>query len=107
MLLAFGLDHIIISERTKDPKASRFLENTATTRGKPSFTAEAGRSGPVVAADVAVLVNGSIGTMRHLKMLAGMIKPVSPVHRKNASRPMEVTLAGMVTLVSPVHSVKA
>src|SRR5260221_2359641 len=30
MLLAFGLDHIIISERPKDPKASRFLENTAT-----------------------------------------------------------------------------
>jgi predicted deacylase len=49
MLLAFGLDHIIISDRPKDPKASRFLENTATTRGKASFTAEAGRSGPVVA----------------------------------------------------------
>ena len=76
MLLAFGLDHIIISERPKDPKASRFLENTATTRGKPSFTAEAGRSGPVVAGDVAALVNGSIGTMRHLKMLAGTVKPV-------------------------------
>jgi len=48
MVLAFGLDHIIISaDRPKDPKASRYLENTATTRGKPSFTAEAGRSGPV------------------------------------------------------------
>ena len=71
MLLAFGLDHIIISDRPKDPNASRFLENTATTRGKASFTAEAGRSGPVVAGDVAALVNGSLGTMRHLKMLAG------------------------------------
>jgi hypothetical protein len=39
MVLAFGLDHIIVStDRPKDPKASRFLENTATTRGKPSFT---------------------------------------------------------------------
>ena len=48
MVLAFGLDHIIISrDRPKDPNASRFLENTASTRGKPSFTAEAGRSGPV------------------------------------------------------------
>src|SRR5450759_5049697 len=76
MLLAFGLDRIIISDRPKDPKTSRFLENTATTRGKPSFTAEAGRSGPVVAGDVAALVNGSLGTMRHLKMLAGPVKPV-------------------------------
>ena len=77
MLLAFGLDHIIISDRPKDPKASRFLENTATTRGKASFTAEAGRSGPVAAADVAALVNGSLSTMRHLKMLAGAAKPVA------------------------------
>ena len=77
MLLAFGLDHIIISDRPKDPKASRFLENTATTRGKASFTAEAGRSGPVVAADVAALVNGSLGTMRYLKMLVGAVTPVS------------------------------
>jgi uncharacterized protein len=77
MLLAFGLDHIIISERPKDPKASRFLENTATTRGKASFTAEAGRSGPVVAGDVAALVNGSLGTMKHLKMLTGAARPVA------------------------------
>jgi predicted deacylase len=35
MVLAFGLDHIIISmDRPKDPNASRYLENTATTRGK-------------------------------------------------------------------------
>jgi predicted deacylase len=77
MLLAFGLDHIIISDRPKDPKASRFLENTATTRGKASFTAEAGRSGPVAAGDVAMLVKGSIGTMRYLKMLAGAVTPVT------------------------------
>ncbi len=46
MVLAFGLDHIIIStDRPKDPQASRYLENTATTRGKPSITAEAGHAG--------------------------------------------------------------
>ena len=43
MVLAFGLDTIIISaDRPKDPQASRYLENTASTRGKPSITAEAG-----------------------------------------------------------------
>ena len=78
MVLAFGLDHIIISsDRPKDPAASRYLENTASTRGKPSITAEAGRSGPVVAGDVKVLVDGCMNVMRHLKMLPGSAAPVA------------------------------
>ncbi|OFW05790.1 MAG: hypothetical protein A3H96_15270 [Acidobacteria bacterium RIFCSPLOWO2_02_FULL_67_36] len=72
MLLAFGLDHIIISaDRPKDPAASRYLENTASTRGKPSFTAEAGHAGTVEPQDVDALVNGSLSVMRYLKMLSG------------------------------------
>ena len=72
MLLAFGLDHIIIStERPKDPQASRYLENTATTRGKPSITVEAGHAGTVETDDVAALVNGCLSVMRYLKMLSG------------------------------------
>lgn len=72
MVLAFGLDHIIISaDRPKDPQASRYLENTATTRGKPSITAEAGHAGTVEADDVAALVNGCLSVMRYLKMLPG------------------------------------
>jgi hypothetical protein len=68
MILAFGLDHIIISDRPKDPKASRYLENTATTRGKASFTAEAGRSGPVDVNDSAMLTDGVLKVMGFLKM---------------------------------------
>ena len=69
MVLAFGLDHIIISaDRPKDPKASRYLENTASTRGKPSFTAEAGRSGPVDVTDAAKLSAGVRNVMAFLKM---------------------------------------
>src|SRR3989442_6994776 len=76
MVLAFGLDHIIISaDRPKDPNQSRYLENTASTRGKPSFTAEAGRSGPVDANDVAALVNGVKNVMGYLKMTA--LRPVA------------------------------
>jgi predicted deacylase len=72
LVLAFGLDHIIIAaDRPKDPSASRFLENTASTRGKPSFAAEAGHAGTVETDDVNALVNGSIGVMRALKMLPG------------------------------------
>jgi uncharacterized protein len=77
MVLAFGLDHIIIStDRPKDPAASRYLENTATTRGKPSITVEAGYAGTVEADDLAVLVNGCLNVMHFLKMLPGMVKPV-------------------------------
>jgi predicted deacylase len=81
MLLAFGLDTIIISaDRPKDPAASRYLENTASTRGKPSITAEAGHAGTVEPRDVDALVNGSLSVMRYLKMLPGTATTVdSPV----------------------------
>jgi hypothetical protein len=72
MLLAFGLDTIIISaDRPKDPAASRYLENTASTRGKPSITAEAGHAGTTEPEDVDALVNGSLSVMRFLKMMPG------------------------------------
>src|SRR2546426_692736 len=72
MVLAFGLDHIIIStDRPKDPQASRYLENTATTRGKPSITAEAGYAGTVETDDLNALINGCLNVMRYLKMLPG------------------------------------
>jgi predicted deacylase len=75
MVLAFGLDHIIIStDRPKDPDASRYLENTATTRGKPSITVEAGHAGTVEPEDVQALVSGCMNVMRYLKMLPGEVK---------------------------------
>jgi predicted deacylase len=76
MVLAFGLDHIIVSaDRPTDPAASRYLENTATTRGKPSLTAEAGHAGTVETDDVEALVRGCLGVMRYLKMMAGEPAP--------------------------------
>lgn len=73
MVMAFGLDHIIIStDRPKDPEASRYLENTATTRAKPSITVEAGHAGTVEPDDVNALLNGSLSVMRYLKMLPGL-----------------------------------
>jgi predicted deacylase len=77
MVLAFGLDHIIISEdRPKDPAASRYLENTATTRGKASIAAEAGYAGTVEPEDVELLANGCLNVMRYLKILPGEYKPI-------------------------------
>src|SRR5258708_21506434 len=72
MVLAFGLDHIIVwSDRPKDPNASRYLDNTANTRGKPAIAVEAGYSATVRPADVQLLVNGTWSVMRYLRMLPG------------------------------------
>ena len=77
MVLAFGLDHIIIwRERPSDPSASRYLDNTAAVRGKPSIVVEAGHAGTVETDDLALLVNGTLSTMRALKMLPGEPHPI-------------------------------
>jgi uncharacterized protein len=90
MAEAFGLTYIIIStDRPKDPNASRFLENTASTRGKPSITAEAGRSGPVDPSDVSVLVRGVRNVMAQLKMVAQSAAP--PPHARWIEKVITVT----------------
>jgi len=77
MVLAFGLDHIIIwRERPTDILATRYLDNTASVRGKPSIVVEAGHAGTVETDDVALLVNGTLSTMRALKMIPGDAHPI-------------------------------
>jgi uncharacterized protein len=77
MVLAFGLDHIIIwRDRPTDPTATRYLDNTATVHGKPSIVVEAGYAGVVEADDVALLVDGTLSAMRALKMLPGSPRPI-------------------------------
>lgn len=77
MVLAFGLDHIIIAtDRPRDPNASRYLEATGSTRGKPSITVEAGRAGRAEPADVEALANGCVSVMRQLKILPGDATPI-------------------------------
>jgi uncharacterized protein len=77
MVLAFGLDHIIIwRERPTDPAATRYLDNTASVRGKASIVVEAGHAGTTETDDIALLVNGTLNTMRALKMLPGDPHPI-------------------------------
>jgi len=77
MALAFGLDHIIVwRDRPTDLAATRYLDNTSTVRGKPSIVVEAGYAGVVEADDVALLVDGTLSTMRALKMLSGNPRPI-------------------------------
>src|SRR5271168_4110519 len=90
MVLAFGLDHIIIwSERPTDPTATRYLDNTASVRGKPAIVVEAGHAGTTETDDIALLVTGTWSTMRALKMLPGEPRPIeNPVW---LSKTVEVT----------------
>jgi uncharacterized protein len=77
MVLAFGLDHIIIwRERPSDPAATRYLDNTASVHGKPSIVVEAGHAGTTETDDIALLVNGTLSTLRALKMLPGEPHPI-------------------------------
>ena len=78
MALAFGLDHIIISaDRPKDPAASRYLDNTANTRGKPAIAVEAGYAGTTETDDIEILANGCFNVMRYLKMVPGAVVPIA------------------------------
>ena len=77
MVLAFGFDHIIfVTDRPKDPNASRYLDSTASTRAKPAIAVEAGYSGTTEPSDVEALVDGCYNVMRFLKILPGKASAV-------------------------------
>ena len=78
MVLAFGLDHIILQDfRTPPaPGGSVTITRYASSLGKPCVTAEAGHAGVSDAADIDALIQGCWNVARHLKMLAGSAPPV-------------------------------
>lgn len=80
MLLAFGLDHIVIdADRPKDPHASLYLANTALLAGKPAISTETGRLGGAEEEYVALAERGCWNLLRHLKMVAGDPAPAPAV----------------------------
>jgi predicted deacylase len=86
--LAFGLDHIIIQKARTPPAPGAPITITRQFQmmGKPAIAVEAGHSGTTAAGDIAVLVDGSLNVMRHLKMLPGTVRPVEqPVWLANAA----------------------
>jgi predicted deacylase len=78
MVLAFGLDHIIIQRNRAPvpPGGAVTVTRQAQNMGKPAIAVEAGHAGTVKSEDVDVFVNGSLNVMRHLKMLPGAAPPV-------------------------------
>lgn len=78
MVLAFGLDHIILQDfRTPvAPGGPVTITRFAAGLGKPCVTAEAGHAGMSDADDVEALIQGCWNVARHLKMLAGTVLPI-------------------------------
>ncbi len=81
MVLAFGLDHIIIQNFNPDTNPLRAGAPVTITRyassiSKPAIAVEAGHSGTTQAEDIDVLVQGTFSVLRHLKMWPGSVTPV-------------------------------
>jgi len=73
MVLAFGLDHIIMQDfrAPAAPGGAVTITRYASGIGKPCVTAEAGHAGVSSDADIDVLVQGCWNVARHLKMIPG------------------------------------
>jgi predicted deacylase len=90
LVLAFGLDHIIVRDiDTANSASTRSLGGYALALGKTTVIAEAGRSGLVLTEDVDGLVRGCLNVLGSLQMIA---RPVVPV-----ARPVYVTGGDRVT----------
>lgn len=79
--LAFGLDHIVVDrERPKDPSASAYTANTATLRGKPAITVEAGGMGLADEESIAAQERGALSVIAHLRIMdAPFVRVEHPV----------------------------
>jgi predicted deacylase len=88
LVLAFGLDHIILRDVDIANAASvRSLGGYSLLKGKTMIVAEAGRSGTVLDADVNALINGCLNILGSLKMIARPVAPVAkPVWVSGGSR---------------------
>ena len=78
MVLAFGLDHIILQDFRAPvaPGGAVTITRYASSLGKPCVTAEAGHAGMSDPDDVDALIQGCWNIARHLKMLPGAVAPV-------------------------------
>jgi uncharacterized protein len=94
LVLAFGLDHIILRDiDATNPASIRSLGGYSLSQGKTMIVAEAGRSGTVLAADVTALVTGCLNVLGSLKMIA---RPVGPV-----AKPVWITTGSRVAAEAP------
>jgi uncharacterized protein len=97
LALAFGLDHVIVTDvNPTNAAAARSLSTYALSKGKTTLVAEAGRSGTVMPEDVDALVEGSLNVLRVLKVVDGPVRPpVRPVWLSGAGARVRADSGGM------------
>ena len=96
LVLAFGLDHIIVRDfDLADPASRRNLGGYAMSLGKTVLVAEAGRSGTVAQEDVQLLMDGVLNVMAALRMIDRPVRPVGRPVWLDASTRLAADSAGM------------
>jgi hypothetical protein len=81
MVLAYGLDHIVIDRsRPKDPAKTLYTSTTAMVRGKPAITTESGAMGLTDDASVQMHIDGALSVLHHLGIMnAPSVRVTHPV----------------------------
>jgi uncharacterized protein len=96
LALAFGLNHIIVSDINPATNPGRSLSTQALLRGKTVLVSEAGRSGLVLDADVNALIEGSLNVLGALGMMDRRVQPVrAPVWLAGSGSRIAADSAGM------------
>ncbi|HEY5611772.1 MAG TPA: M14 family metallopeptidase [Thermoanaerobaculia bacterium] len=81
MVLAYGLDHIVIDRaRPTDPQKSIYTSTTAMVRGKPAITTESGAMGLTDEESVTAHLAGALSVIAHLGIMnAPSVRVTHPV----------------------------
>jgi predicted deacylase len=96
LVLAFGLDHIVVRDfDLADAASRRNLGGYAMSLGKTVLVAEAGRSGLVLPEDLELLIEGTLNVMGTLKMIDRPVRPVERPVWLDASTRLAADSAGM------------
>jgi hypothetical protein len=96
LALAFGLNMVIVRDiDASNPASTRSLSGYAISLGKTTLVAEAGHSGIVNKPETDALVNGSLGVLNSLKMVAGPTIPVPRVTWVGADQRVRADSGGM------------
>ena len=107
MVLAYGLDHIVIDRsRPTDPQKTLYTSTTAMVRGKPAITTESGGMGLTDDASVGAHVHGALSVIGMLGIMkAPSVTVTHPVWYEK-SEVLRAPVTGVwIPAVDKMHSV--
>jgi predicted deacylase len=99
ILLAFGLNHMVVEKLPSDPGSCGFSDCTANLLGKPACSSETGELGSTAEEWIAMAVRGAWRIMRFLKML-----PVPAAPGENSARTVAL-YSGYIPVKSPATGI--